>query len=155
MDWIFWLFLIAAILHVTEEYKYPGGFPDAIKRMNPGVAPFVTVKFAVIINGLFLLLCAAGAIVASRNLVFSLSVASLLFTNALIHLAGTFRARRYMPGVISGVLLYLPLSLYAYYAFASSGQVTLGEGVASGVLGALYNAVPVGYLAVASMLTHV
>jgi hypothetical protein len=150
MDWIFTAFVGAAIVHVVEEFLYPGGFMDVMKRFNPQFTPFVTVRFAVIINGLFLLLCVLAAIVGRNNLVFSLSVASLLFINALVHIGATLRARGYAPGIASSILLYLPLSLYAYYVFISSGQMAWPELVASGLLGVLYQAVPVSYLLLSS-----
>jgi hypothetical protein len=145
MNWIFWAFVGA------EEFVYPGGFLDSMKRINPRFAPAVTVKFAIAINALLVLLCLVAAILASRIAVFSLSVASLLFVNTLLHIAETFRTKRYAPGLISGLLLYTPLSLYAYYIFANSGQLTLLEGLASGLLGVLYYVVPVGYVALSSV----
>jgi hypothetical protein len=151
MNWIFSAFVVAAVIHVLEEYAYPGGFSDWMRSMNPRFAPWITARFAVIINGLFLLLCVMGAVVASKSLVFSLSVASLLFFNGLAHLAGTVRAKRYAPGVISGVLLYLPLALYAFCLFAGAGRLTLAAGAMAGLLGVLYQAVPIGYLGLSSM----
>jgi hypothetical protein len=152
MDWIFSAFVGAAVLHVLEEYVYPGGFTNWMRRSSPRFAPFITTRFAVIINGLFLLLCGMGAIVASKSLVFSLSVASLLFVNGCIHLAGTIRAKRYAPGVVSGVLLYIPLSFYAFDSFVRSGQLSPAEGVISGLLGVVYNAVPISYLGLSSVI---
>jgi len=151
MNWIFSAFVVAAVIHVLEEYAYPGGFSDWMRSLNPRFAPWITARFAVIINGLFLLLCVMGAMVASKGLVFSLSVASLLFFNGLIHIAGAIRVKRYAPGVVSGVLLYVPLSLYAFYLFASAGRLTLAGGVMAGLLGVLYQAVPIGYLGLSSM----
>jgi len=151
MNWIFWAFVGAAVIHIVEEYYYPGGFPDFMKRFNPGFAPSITGTFAVMINALFLLLCLAGAIIATRNLIFSLSVASLLFFNGLTHIMATVLSKRYAPGVISGVLRYLPLSLYAYDLFVSSGQLTLVGGIVSGLLGVLYQIVPVSYLIVSTL----
>ncbi len=55
--WIFWAFLGASVLHMTEEYFWPGGFMQLLKRMNPRFAPLVTVRMAVILNGMQLLLC--------------------------------------------------------------------------------------------------
>lgn len=151
MGWIFVALLGAAVIHVLEEFVYPGGFMEFVKSFNPRVAHSVTARFAVLINSLFLLLCIAGAVVAENSLAFSLSVASLLFLNALVHLLGAVKARGYAPGVISGVLLYLPLSLYAYYLFAISGKLTLPEGIVSALLGVLYQAVPAGYLALSGL----
>ena len=152
MNWIFSAFVVAAVIHVLEEYAYPGGFSDWMRSSDPRFAPWITARFAVIINGLFLLLCVMGAVVASKSLVFSLSVASLLFFNGLTHLAGTIRAKRYAPGVVSGVLLYVPLSLYAFYLFASAGRLTLAGSAIAGLVGVLYQAVPIGYLGLSSMV---
>ena len=152
MDVIFWAFVVAACIHVVEEFFYPGGYLDTVKRFSPRVEPFATVRFAVLINGLFLILCLVGAIVARQNLVFSLSIAGLLFVNALTHIGGMIRTKRYMPGVVTSILLYVPLSLYAYYSFGTAGQITLAQGMITIILGALYQAIPVGYLAVAGIV---
>ena len=152
MNWIFSAFVVAAVIHVFEEYAYPGGFSDWMRSLNPRFAPWITARFAVIINGLFLLLCVMGAVVASKSLVFSLSVASLLFFNGLIHLAGTIRAKRYAPGVISGILLYMPLSLYAFYLSARSGLLSFPGVAISGLLGVLYQAIPMSYLGLSSIV---
>jgi hypothetical protein len=100
----------------------------------------------------FLALCVIAAIVASRNLILGLSVAGLLFVNGCLHLGGTIRARRYVPGVASGVLLYMPLALYAFGLSISSGLVSLREAAFAGVLGMLYNMIPIGYLGLSSLV---
>jgi hypothetical protein len=150
MDWIFWAFLGASLLHMLEEYKYPGGFPDYMKRTSLRFAPAITTQFAIIINGLQIILCIAAIIVGDRNLLFSLSVAGLLLTNALMHIGGTIRFGRYVPGVLSSVGLYLPLSLFAYVTFAGAERISTADIVASSVLGFAYQAVPVIWLAVSS-----
>jgi hypothetical protein len=152
MDWIFSAFLAVSLAHMGEEYIYPGGFVDLMRRLDPRSAPQVTVRFAVIINGLQLLLCALAIAVGRDNLAFSLSVAGLLLINGALHIMGCIRVKGYAPGVITGGLLYLPLSVYAYYHFWGSGQLTLREGIASGLLGALYQAVPISYLALSTVV---
>ncbi len=152
MEWVFTGFLIASIIHIVEEYVYPGGFPAVMKRTAPRFAPQITTRFAVVINGLQLVLCLVAIVVGQRNLVFSLSVAGLLLINGLVHAGGSIRLRGYAPGVISGLVFYLPLSIYACASFVASGQITASELLVSGVLGLLYQSVPIGYLAVASTM---
>jgi hypothetical protein len=149
MVWIFSAFLIASIIHMGEEYLYPGGFMGLMKRLNPKLAPIMTTPAAVIINGLQLLLCIAAIAIGRNALVFSMSVAGLLFINGMVHIVGCVRVKGYAPGVITGVLLYTPLSVYAYYLFISSGQLTPSGSVVTGLLGLLYQAVPLGYFALA------
>jgi hypothetical protein len=152
MDWIFQAFVGAALLHVFEEYFYPGGFPDFMKRSSPVFAPFITTNFAFIVNGLFLVLCILGVVVGRNALVFGLSIASLLVSNGLIHLAGSLRARRYAPGLISGLLLYIPLGIAAYALFLRSGQASVPQALLSALLGLAYQLVPIGYLGLASLV---
>lgn len=143
---VFWAFLVVSLAHMAEEYIYPGGFMDFMRRLNPDLAPLVTRRFAGVINGLQILLCILGIAVGRSHLAFSLSVGALLFVNGLVHIAAGAKLKTYVPGVITGGVLYLPVSAYAYYAFAASGQLHLRQGIISGLLGALYQAVPISYL---------
>ena len=150
MNWVFSAFLAVSLAHMGEEYFYPGGFMHLMKRLNPRFAPLVTVRLAAIVNGLQLLLCVAALAVGRSNLAFSLSVAGLLFINGLIHIIGSIRVKGYVPGVVTGAVLYLPVSVCAYYLFWRSGQLTLLEGIISGLLGVLYQVAPMSYLALSS-----
>ncbi len=152
MEWIFIAFLLVSMIHIGEEYFYPGGFMDVMKRLTPAFAPLVTVPTAVIINGLQLLLCLVAITIGENALAFSMSVAALLFINGLVHVMACIKAQGYAPGVISGVLVYVPLSAYAYYVFVSSGQLAPDGVIVTGVLGLLYQAVPLSYFVLASAL---
>jgi len=151
MEWIFWSFLLASLIHMGEEYFYPGGFMDVMKRLNPALASFVTVPMAVIINGLQLVLCICAVVAGESRLTFSMSIAGLLVTNGVVHILGCLRVRGYAPGVITGILLYIPLSLYAYHYFVSSRLLTADRLIASVALGLGYQAVPIIYLTLARM----
>ena len=155
MDWIFGGFLAASILYMCEEYFYPGGFMDVIKRLNPRFARFVTVRMAIIFNGLQLALCVFAIVIGNKLPVFSMSIAGLLFINALVHIGACVRTKGYAPGVMTGVFLYLPLSIFAYALFIGSGRLTPGDIILTGVLGLLYQALPIGYMAVASAATQI
>jgi len=81
-----------------------------------------------------------------------MSVAGLLFFNGLVHLATSIKVKGYAPGMITGGVLYLPISIFAYVNFWSSGQVNLAGVISSGLLGILYQGLPVGYLALAKII---
>jgi len=151
MNWIFPALLLAAVLHILEEYVYPGGFPDFMKRMAPRFASFITTGFAVTINGGFLLLCLFAAALGRSTPLFSLSVAALLFVNGLTHFLASVRIKGYAPGVITGVLLYIPLGVMAYSLFLRAGELSPGQIVLSILIGVAYQAVPLGVLASASI----
>ena len=152
MNWIFGAFLGASLFHMGEEYFYPGGFMDFMKHLNPKFAPLVTKPMAIVVNGLQLLLCIMVMIVGKRAPIFGLSVAALLFINGLSHIMGCIKAKGYAPGVITGILLYIPLSIYAYFLAIGSGLLNVDAVLITGVLGLLYQAVPLGYFVLASVM---
>jgi hypothetical protein len=145
-DWIFVALLGAAVVHILEEYVFPGGFPDGIKNLLPRATHLLTPRFHLVVNGLFLLLCVCSALIGKANLVFSLSFFSLIFANAVLHIRGAIVTKRYYPGVISSVLIYMPLAIYAYAMFLISGQLTWLQGGLSVLLGILYMAVLMIYV---------
>ena len=155
MDWIFGSFLAVSMAHMGEEYFYPGGFMDLMKRLNPRFARFVTVRMAIIFNGLQLVLCVFAIVIGNKLPVFSMSIAGLLFINALVHIGACVRTKGYAPGVMTGVFLYLPLSIFAYALFIGSSRLTLGDVILTGILGLLYQALPIGYLAAARAATQI
>ena len=99
---------------MTEEYFLPGGFMQMMKRLNPQFASFVTIPMAIVFNGLQIVLCIVALFIGDREPFVGLSVAGLLFVNGLIHIASCIRVKGYAPGVLTGALMYLPLSAYAY-----------------------------------------
>ncbi len=137
----------AAVVHIFEEYVWPGGFQDALRKAIPRIAvPFLTLKFHLVMNGLFLLLCFASFFIGKSNLVLSMSVFSLVFVNAVLHIRGTIVTKKYYPGVISGVLIYIPLAVYAYFVFLSSAQLTWIQAGLSFLLGVVLMGIPIIYV---------
>jgi len=60
---------------------------------------------------------------------------------ALIHIVATAWLRRYAAGVISAVVLYIPLGIYAFYR----AELAPGKAVAAGLLSLLWMAVPLAF----------
>ena len=117
---------ISAILHVGEEYFYPGGFLEFGRKNVPKLKQRITVKMAVIVNGLFLLLCAAGVLLAEDYPEFALSIAGLVLVNGLLHIFSSILIRSYAPGLITSILLYLPISIYIFASNNfSSGEIII------------------------------
>ncbi len=130
---------------MVEEYVYPGGFTEFMKRFNPKFAPFISLPVVIAINGLQVLACISAIVVGRSSLAFSMSVASLLFINGLIHVGGCIRSKGYVPGVITGMFLYIPLSSFAYFYYLDSGEMALQSLFVSVVLGLFYQTFPPGY----------
>jgi hypothetical protein len=145
-DWIFTALLSAAAVHIFEEYVYPGGFSDSLRKLLPRATSLLTPKFHLAVNSLFFLLCLSSAFIGKSNLVLSLSVFGLVFVNAVLHIRGAIITKRYYPGVISGALIYIPLAVYAYFVFLSSRQLMWLQACLSFLLGVLYMGVLMTYV---------
>ena len=70
------------------------------------------------------------------NLVLSLSVFSLIFANALLHIRGAILQKRYYPGVISSALIYIPLAIYRTPGTSRPASLTWPQAGLSVLLGA-------------------
>jgi hypothetical protein len=136
-----WLPLAAIILHLIEEFVWPGGFPDWYREYRPERASSVTTGFLVRINALFVLLgLIAGAKgITPYGVAVWLVVASIAATNGLFHLWATIRARRYSPGVITGCLVYLPLAVFGVVYFWSRGLAGPAVLVQAALVGPAYH----------------
>ena len=68
-----------------------------------------------------------------------LAVMTLLFTNAVWHLAASVKSRTYSPGVVTGLLLYVPLTIYGYGLFLRTGHVSVPTALIACAVGASYH----------------
>lgn len=137
MNWTYWAIVAAAVIHVAEEYR--GGFLTWFPKFS-GMR--IAMEQFVIVNALFVLLCITAALVPGQAIVLKLSVAALIFVNACIHIIGTVRFRRYSPGLVSALLLYMPLAFYAYYRSAAEGRLSVEAGVGAFALSLVWHAIP-------------
>ena len=137
MEWIFAFIMIVSIIHVIEEYF--GGFVDQMKQNVPKkFVPAVNLSQFVSVNFTFLILSFIAIIVGSSNLIYSLSVATILFINVFAHIGGAIRLKGYNAGLISALLLYLPISVYAYYYYWINGSLTQSDIILSVLLGLVW-----------------
>ena len=102
---------------------------------------------------MFFLLCLISAFIGKTNLLLSLSIFGLIFTNAVLHIRGAIITKRYYPGVISGALIYIPLVVYAYSVFLTSRQLTWLQAGLSFLLGVLYMGVLMTYVLIQHVST--
>src|SRR6185503_17328415 len=93
-------------------------------------------------NGLLLLACLSLALnKPSDTLVAAwLSVSALLASNAVWHIVGALRTRRYSPGVVTGTLLYIPMALHGFAHFTGSRQASVPTAlVVAALIGGSYH----------------
>jgi len=105
--------LIAASLHVFEEFVYPGGFRPWYASYRPEIASSLSARYLLVINAIMLAVCALVAVAGPsvNGAANWFVITSILFWNAIFHIRAVVRTRRYSPGVITSVLLYIPLAI--------------------------------------------
>ena len=138
-DWFLWTPLAAAVLHVFEEFVFPGGFLKWYRQYRGPAATGITKSFLWKINALLLAGCFNAGFVGHnpKNLWFWVLFAALLGSNGVWHAWATVRSRAYSPGLITGMLLYLPLASISIGYCIMSGAMTPSAWFAA-IIGALY-----------------
>lgn len=140
MRWLYWAPLGAAILHIVEEFVYPGGFPAWDRRYRPAFRRSITPRFHAIVNGLLLVACYdVWALRASRlGPAAWLAVTTLLGANGLWHVVASVTSRTYSPGAMTGLLIYVPLTVFGYAYFLTAGRTSVVTALVAALIGLSY-----------------
>ncbi|HEY4282796.1 MAG TPA: HXXEE domain-containing protein [Chthoniobacterales bacterium] len=125
---IAWSLTIAALIHIFEEFVFPGGFKAWWMAYRPEIAASVTNRL--LFNVAFATQARRGNGAAAW-----LALAALLAGNAVFHIIGSIQTRRYSPGMVSGILLYIPLAIYGYFYFLRNGWVSVPAALVATILG--------------------
>jgi uncharacterized membrane protein len=143
MTLLAWSLAGAASLHIFEEFVYPGGFKALWCVYRPETAGSVSNRFLVMINAVLLAfsVVVALAVQAPRGngVAAWLALAALLFSNAIFHVIGAFQTKRYSPGMISGIALYIPIAIYGFAHFLRSGRVSIPTALLAALVGGSYH----------------
>lgn len=143
MSLLAWSLAGAASLHIFEEFVYPGGFKSWWCAYRPETAASVSNRFLIIINAALLAFSVSVALAVQaprgNGVAAWLTLAALLFSNAIFHVIGAFQSKRYSPGMISGVVLYIPIAIYGFVHFLRSGRASISTALVAGLIGGSYH----------------
>lgn len=117
------MYIVALVLHETEELKLPGGFIEMVTDMtglqlkNLGMAKFGLLMFTLYATVLPAFL--AGWVWPVMSTLF------IGIVEIIMHLAAARinMERFYSPGLITAVLVQFPVAVYGYYYLYSNGLV--------------------------------
>lgn len=104
-----WVFMIIFVVHLTEEFWAGVALstnPDRMRGAN------LTPRQFIILTGFGVLLMLLGLIIAKRFRFLEwimVCLGAIIFVNGFVHIFGSVRLIRYTPGLITGVLLFIPL----------------------------------------------
>jgi len=143
MSLLAWSLAIAAGIHIIEEFAFPGGFKRWWCTYKPDIAASVSNRFLVLINTILIVFSILVAIAVQapkgNGVAAWLTLAALLFSNAIFHIIGAVQTNRYSPGMISGIVLYIPLPVYGFIHFLRNGQASVGTALVALLLGGSYH----------------
>jgi hypothetical protein len=127
-----WLLVAAYLAHVGEEYF--GGLPQWLAMIFGGE---LSVETFLVINALGLAVMIAAARLSTRSESYgwlTIGIATVVLVNGLLHLLGSVFTGTYSPGLITGIVLYVPLGQLALLrAWQQTGESFFSKGVAAGL----------------------
>jgi hypothetical protein len=150
---VFWALLGASSIHVVEEYVYPGGFLESAREIAPEVFEYASMPIIVGVNASMIAGCLFAALMRKRTPFFGLSMASLLFVNSILHTGASIRTKKYQPGLITGLCLYVPLSLYAFNEYKKSPEYNKSTARLAKLSGLALHTIPFVSFAIRKALT--
>jgi Protein of unknown function with HXXEE motif len=112
---IFWLVLfpLTYLLHIAEEYWGGGGYSAYLMKSH--LVEMTPLRFLLLqFLGMFLMLVGVGVSVPLRFPLTMLTIlAAVIFANGLVHASRSFIDWSYTPGVVTAVLLWIPLGTFS------------------------------------------
>src|SRR5579859_7931657 len=137
---VIWLFPVTYLFHIAEEYW--GGFAQ---WFSTATGVHATNEAVLLLNGIGLAVMTISVVLVSRSRKWRwvlTAIAGIVVVNALLHAAGSVLARSYSPGLVSGLLLWMPLGCYTLWReWRSAARSTFVKGVIGvGVFHALIGA---------------
>lgn len=128
-----WLFPLAYLIHIAEEYW--GGFPVWISRfwgVESSSANFLSW------NGAAWVLMTVGVALALKTKSFRwllVSFGTVVLINGTAHALASITTRSYSPGLVSGLLLFIPLGTVTIVrGWKNVNRRTFRAGVIVGIL---------------------
>ncbi len=155
MQIYFILVLIVSIIHVIEEYFFDWiNFVNENKNvLNLNINSIKKFDF-ILVNSVFIILVIIANIVHEKHEIFSLSIVFLIMINTIFHVVPSIKLKKYMPGLISALFGYMPLSIITVVIFTFENNLSLFQVIISFLIGMLIMALPCVYHVVKTKLNR-
>jgi len=127
-----WLLPLAYAVHILEEWF--GGFPEWVALFVGAALPrtaFVAINAAAMAA---MILAARATTRRESNGWMAIAIATILLVNGFAHILASVFTGTYSPGLVTGVVLYLPLAQLALLrAWSQADKAMFGRGVWTGI----------------------
>ena len=119
--------------HVCEEFIFPGGGSDWFKAYHPEYVEAFTESYYFKINAIPLVLSflvSLGAFNYAGGFSFWgvrawLAFLSMLGFNVIFHIHGEIKTKQHSPGIVTAILLYVPLMIISFIYLLGTGVVDI------------------------------
>jgi hypothetical protein len=108
--------LVAYLAHFAEEW-----YGEITNWAQDSLGYEVSIERLLVINGIALLL----SVRAARMTWFTVAFATVLGLNGILHSLATIGLGQYAPGTITGLVLYIPLSIIVFRLSATDLSGTI------------------------------
>lgn len=117
----FWALTVAYSAHILEEYTLDWrSWAEETSGLKMKWSEFFVTNFAVIVLGM------SCSFVGFAFPLFSYLFIGLAMVNAIFaHIGTTVIKRKFSPGLITSIALFIPICLWAYYIAAQKGILTI------------------------------
>jgi chromate transport protein ChrA len=145
-----WILLPTYMIHQFEEhyldvkgerYAFQKFFCNFLGYKNitecPGDENFI---FSVNVPGLYIAGILAGILNNIKPVVAG-SFAAVILINALVHIAASIKQKRYNPGLLTSIILFIPVAIYYFYEMNKQDKLSWADIAMSVFIGILYHAV--------------
>jgi hypothetical protein len=136
-----WLWIATAAygLHILEEFMFDWkSWANNVLKLPVDWPTFYVVNAVAVVLGF------VAAAVGWRLPALSLAFPALMIINAVFfHILPLVVTRKFSPGVLSAVILFLPLGTWLFYGASSDGVLTAATAVIAVAVGAGMMAYPV------------
>lgn len=114
-----WLFPLTYLFHAAEELLGGVGFPAWVSELaGVSVSPGLFLRLnAMFFAGMVAVVWIARTVPGAGWILVTLAVS--VAVNGVLHFAGTILTGSYSPGVVTGLLLWVPLGLFVLRAMRS------------------------------------
>ncbi|MEM9190333.1 MAG: HXXEE domain-containing protein [Myxococcota bacterium] len=156
------LMLVAYIVHQFEEhwidlygneYAFHGSVNQLLQEVTGTESEPLTPAGIFVINTSLVWLVGALAIWRGENHVFpALAMAAIIVVNAVAHIALGVAGLEYNPGLLTSIVVFLPIGGYVYRRVLRDGLAPPGQVAASILWGVLAHVIMVGGLVVGNVM---
>lgn len=153
-QWVLWVLVAASGFHVMDEHAmgwqgWASGVLGEKFGIHPSWSDFWVTNAALIVFGI------AASMIGWQAPAIALALPALLLINAFgFHIIPSLAADRPNPGLFTAVILYVPLSVWAYVAAFNDGVFCFWTVVGSIMIGAALMASAIGILMLAERLRY-